>query len=679
MEPSAGTAVVETAAIDQREPIPPTPPDSLSSDDSGGSGFGDNASLGSDDREPSQEDGDPSEQPLGASDGDLEASDDDDPAVTARDDPETAAEDGSLLGDVQLEQDDSQLSERDRSDSVTPGRGGMKGSDGDGPTEDRSEDLSESDWGDADGTDPALGPTQVLNISETEPAERAGFDADAGETVSDDAAARGGTVTVPEEASSPAVIPPRSEVVPAETIAVLERTIVPPLTPDSLSSEEGEAGQRTEDKAGDAEEQGTERIRVGVDSGLVRDNDVEEAVSGVPVGTVKDDPPAAAPQSGRRLIKADPSLAVPCSTTFDDDDDDPDFPETPATPYCPEPAPRDGLGLGYRTGGTGTGSGSGCGSGSGISGPPSHWQHNMALDLATQRVSFKSDRRHTLCEPPMSRSRPGSALSDRSSGSEETPLPHQPGSHVASELQRQFLASSQWSDMDCLSLTLDEVVHIRSVLTKAELDSLPVECHIKEDVARGKLCFLCMKTRFSFFGAKGNNCRLCQRVVCAKCCAKMRIPTEHFASIPVYTLTPSSLSPQEEEARSLLSRLQVPELPNFTSSGSGGSPTSPANSRDSPEQQCQSLPPQPLLQQVESKLRRTRLYRSRTLARPEDLESPRSSEGDRDELGGVLMTVCKDCKAMVLHIIGTWKKRRDRSKRASAPARPRSLFIAAVR
>ena len=75
--------------------------------------------------------------------------------------------------------------------------------------------------------------------------------------------------------------------------------------------------------------------------------------------------------------------------------------------------------------------------------------------------------------------------------------------------------------MDCLSLTLDEVVHIRSVLTKAELDSLPVECHIKEDVARGKLCFLCMKTRFSFFGSKGNNCRLCQRVVCAKCCAKV--------------------------------------------------------------------------------------------------------------------------------------------------------------
>ncbi|XP_037085100.1 uncharacterized protein LOC119105723 isoform X4 [Pollicipes pollicipes] len=443
-----------------------------------------------------------------------------------------------------------------------------------------------------------------------------------------------------------------------------------------------------------------ERTKIALDTGLVKENEGNDdsAFAEVPdnlltspdhdrrvqeeneinqlktdsvsagMGRVQEDDQT--PQSGRRLIKADPSLAVPCSTTFDDDDDDdPDFPETPATPQCAEPAARGGLGLGYRTTG----------------GPvSSHWHQNtdydqeiVALDLATQRVSFKSDRRHTLggSDRPAAMSRPGSALSDRSGGSDDAPPPHQPGSHVASELQRQFLASSQWTDMECLSLTLEEVVHIRSVLTKAELDSLPVECHIKEDVARGKLCFLCMKTRFSFFGAKGHNCRLCQRVVCAKCCAKMRIPTEHFASIPVYTLTPSSLSPQEEEARSLLSRLQVPEMPSFTTGGSD--PTSPNLSRQSPEQ-TQSLPPQPLLQQVESKLRRARLYRSRTLARPEDIDSPKS-DGDRDELaGGVLMTVCKDCKAMVLHIIVTWKKRRDRSKRASAPARPRSLFIAAV-
>lgn len=41
--------------------------------------------------------------------------------------------------------------------------------------------------------------------------------------------------------------------------------------------------------------------------------------------------------------------------------------------------------------------------------------------------------------------------------------------------------------MECLSLTLEEIVHIRSVLTKAELESLPVEGHVKEDVEKRKV------------------------------------------------------------------------------------------------------------------------------------------------------------------------------------------------
>lgn len=47
--------------------------------------------------------------------------------------------------------------------------------------------------------------------------------------------------------------------------------------------------------------------------------------------------------------------------------------------------------------------------------------------------------------------------------------------------------------MECLSLTLEEIVHIRSVLTKAELESLPVEGHVKEDVEKRKV------THFGFF------------------------------------------------------------------------------------------------------------------------------------------------------------------------------------
>lgn len=44
--------------------------------------------------------------------------------------------------------------------------------------------------------------------------------------------------------------------------------------------------------------------------------------------------------------------------------------------------------------------------------------------------------------------------------------------------------------MECLSLTLEEIVHIRSVLTKAELESLPVEGHVKEDVEKRKVRLL---------------------------------------------------------------------------------------------------------------------------------------------------------------------------------------------
>lgn len=107
------------------------------------------------------------------------------------------------------------------------------------------------------------------------------------------------------------------------------------------------------------------------------------------------------------------------------------------------------------------------------------------------------------------------------------------------------LDEHQWKDTfnlnDRLSLTLEEIVHIRSVMTKAELESLPVDVHIKEDVEKRKVCFLCLRTRFTLF-ARGILCKLCQRTVCSKCNQKMRIPTEHFRNVPVVLLSPSLMS-----------------------------------------------------------------------------------------------------------------------------------------
>jgi len=82
-----------------------------------------------------------------------------------------------------------------------------------------------------------------------------------------------------------------------------------------------------------------------------------------------------------------------------------------------------------------------------------------------------------------------------------------------------------------LSLTLDEIVHIRSVLTKAELESLPVEGRVKEDVEKRRVCFLCLKTRFGLLGPWGQRCRLCKRTVCVKCYSKVSI----FVYIDQYT------------------------------------------------------------------------------------------------------------------------------------------------
>lgn len=93
-----------------------------------------------------------------------------------------------------------------------------------------------------------------------------------------------------------------------------------------------------------------------------------------------------------------------------------------------------------------------------------------------------------------------------------------------------------------LSLTLEEIVHIRSVMTKAELEGLPVGIHVKEDVERKKVCFLCLRTRFSIFGQWGMLCKLCNRTVCSKCYSKMRIPTEHFRNVPVVLLSPSLMN-----------------------------------------------------------------------------------------------------------------------------------------
>ncbi|XP_053971720.1 protein spire isoform X1 [Hylaeus volcanicus] len=220
-----------------------------------------------------------------------------------------------------------------------------------------------------------------------------------------------------------------------------------------------------------------------------------------------------------------------------------------------------------------------------------------------------------------------------------------------------------------LSLTLEEIVHIRSVLTKAELESLPVEGRVKEDVEKRRVCFLCLKTRFGLLGPWGQRCRLCERTVCVKCYSKMRIPTEHFAHVPVVLLSPGLLlSPSSSEPDTSKSSW-------LRGNGAAGSaPASPASRRkDSSLKSATpsstptttpvliltptSTPPSHARREVESLDKRS----FKSSGSPANVSSPKafssfSSHSSEQRLAaerlrGVSMVVCHDCRIMVIQII----------------------------
>ena len=57
-------------------------------------------------------------------------------------------------------------------------------------------------------------------------------------------------------------------------------------------------------------------------------------------------------------------------------------------------------------------------------------------------------------------------------------------------LKCSFNSQDQWvAALKTLDLTMEEVVHIRSVLTRAELEALPLDGNLKEDVEKGKVSF----------------------------------------------------------------------------------------------------------------------------------------------------------------------------------------------
>ncbi|XP_055681316.1 protein spire isoform X2 [Lutzomyia longipalpis] len=334
-----------------------------------------------------------------------------------------------------------------------------------------------------------------------------------------------------------------------------------------------------------------------------------------------------------------------------------------------------------------------------------------SYDLATQCESRRASmRRHTIvgCHQgvPECQSMPPSRPESRQS---EHPSMVATATENLTSMEawsKNSLDEKEWKEgiSDRLSLTLKEIMHIRSVITKADLELLPVEVKIKEDVEKRKVCFLCLKTRFSIFGPWGVLCKLCQKTVCSKCYSKMRIPTEHFRNVPVMLLSPSLVnsptasgapSPShighgtsgvdmESFPRSLMERLLRPESDRKTRNTVGSAPSSPKHQRSTSSTPGSSIVvdtavPSVLKDPISST--RTSSIMSRSMEGPRSLppQSParphsNSSTLDRrnrftmltaeqkEGLRGELMAVCNDCRGLVLEIIRSSRQTRSTAR-----------------
>ncbi|XP_040838136.1 protein spire homolog 2 isoform X1 [Ochotona curzoniae] len=88
--------------------------------------------------------------------------------------------------------------------------------------------------------------------------------------------------------------------------------------------------------------------------------------------------------------------------------------------------------------------------------------------------------------------------------------------------------------VESLALTVEEVMDVRRVLVKAEMEKFLHNPELLSSLKKGKVC-CCCRAKFPLFSWPPT-CLFCKRAVCASCSMKMKMPSKKFAHIPVYTL-----------------------------------------------------------------------------------------------------------------------------------------------
>ncbi|XP_061677378.1 protein spire homolog 1 isoform X8 [Syngnathoides biaculeatus] len=187
--------------------------------------------------------------------------------------------------------------------------------------------------------------------------------------------------------------------------------------------------------------------------------------------------------------------------------------------------------------------------------------------------------------PPPGKRQPSASLRRHSIGKE---APADAAPYAAPSRQSSKSLEEFRFPVECLALTVQEVMHIRQVLVKAELEKFQQYKDVYNALKKGKLCFSCRVKRFSFF-TWSYTCQFCKRPVCSQCSTKIRLPSKPYATLPIYTLGPSAAA-QDEAAASAASSESFGAAQNrrslrrsvykLTTSGAGGDGDPPPPIRD---------------------------------------------------------------------------------------------------
>ncbi|XP_054897962.1 protein spire homolog 1-like isoform X2 [Poeciliopsis prolifica] len=237
--------------------------------------------------------------------------------------------------------------------------------------------------------------------------------------------------------------------------------------------------------------------------------------------------------------------------------------------------------------------------------------------------------------------------------------------------------------VECLSLTVEEVMHIRQVLVKAELEKFQQYKEIYNAMKKGKLCFCCRTKRFSFF-TWSYTCQFCIKPVCSQCCKKMRLPSKPYSSLPIYSIGSTNTLPRDRISAMAavgqgLSVAGGPG-PSMAAGGAASSPTLKGATKAASKGAGKSTgaaaaakADKPPGSQQRHSIHKTmsKLSKHGSLKSHEELELPPELTED-----WATMEVCVDCKKFISDIIASSKHSLSlATKRARLKRKTQSFYM----